>query len=237
MASSDHIYIGSELELFQSATNWKQYFSEVLTPFLGDEVLEVGAGIGGTTAILCQGEQKRWLCLEPDPALCHEIERLIAAGVLPACCETHVGSLTGEVPVHRFDTILYIDVLEHIEDDVAEIERAMARLKPGGHLVVLAPAHTWLFSPFDEAVGHFRRYTRASLLERAPAGLKPVQCRYLDACGTALSLANKLLLRRSSPSVANINFWDRFVVPVSRFVDRLLGYRLGKTVVVVWQRV
>lgn len=63
----------------------------------------------------------------------------------------------------RFDTILYIDVLEHIADDRAELVEAARRLNPGGYLVVLSPAHQWLFTAFDAAIGHVRRYTAKSL--------------------------------------------------------------------------
>ena len=100
----------------------------------------------------------------------------------------------------RFDTILYVDVLEHIEDDRGELAGAAARLRTGGHVVVLAPAHQALYSPFDKAIGHFRRYSHRSLLAAAPSTLQPVAAYYLDAVGMAASLANRLLLRASMPS-------------------------------------
>ena len=68
--------------------------------------------------------------------------------------------------------MLYIDVLEHIEHDLDELARAASHLAPGGHLVVLAPAHQALFSDFDRAIGHYRRYNRAGLQKLAPAGLR-----------------------------------------------------------------
>ena len=66
---TEYTYIGSELELFSHASNWKAYHARLIRPYLGDEVLEVGAGIGATTASLYSGNQKRWVCLEPDLAL------------------------------------------------------------------------------------------------------------------------------------------------------------------------
>ncbi len=229
-------YAGSELELFQAALNWKNYFGRSVRPWLGARVLEVGAGIGGTTEVLCDGAAERWLCLEPDAAQCQRIRQRIDRGELPGCCVALAGTLAALDAGARFDTILYMDVLEHIEDDRGELARAAALLAPGGRLVVLAPAHPWLYTPFDAAIGHYRRYTRQSLLAAAPPALEVLGARYLDAVGTCLSAANRLLLRRSMPSAGNIRFWDRCVVPLSRWVDPLLRYSFGKSVLVVWRK-
>jgi hypothetical protein len=102
--------------------------------------------------------------------------------------------------------------------------------------VVLAPAHEWLRSPLDDAVGHHRRYTRASLTAAVPPALRCERLEYLDSMGMFLSCANRWLLRRSVPSRAQVRFWDRAVVPVSRLVDPLLGRSVGKSVLGIWRR-
>jgi 2-polyprenyl-3-methyl-5-hydroxy-6-metoxy-1,4-benzoquinol methylase len=236
MTAAGFSYEGSELALFADAVRWKRYYARSLSPFLGPAVLEVGAGIGGTTEILCSRPHLRWVCVEPDAALAAELEARIQGGALPPFCECRVGTLSSIREDERFDTVLYIDVLEHIERDRDELARALLRLNPGGHLIVLAPAHAWLWSPFDAAVGHCRRYTRASLLALGPAGARAVRVRHLDAVGLFASLANRLLLRSALPTAAQIRLWDRGMVPLSRVVDPLFGYRVGKTIVVVWQR-
>jgi 2-polyprenyl-3-methyl-5-hydroxy-6-metoxy-1,4-benzoquinol methylase len=76
-------------------------------------------------------------------------------------CEPRYGSTETLGPEERFDTALYIDVLEHIRDDQTEVARVGRHLTPGGHLVVLAPAHQALYTLFDAAIGHFRRYGMA----------------------------------------------------------------------------
>ena len=141
-------------------------------------------------------------------------------------------SLTGQL----FDTIIYIDVLEHIENDSEELNRAASHLRPGGHLIVLSPAHQRLFSPFDAAIGHFRRYDRKMLQAISPAGLRLERMRYLDCAGLILSAANMLLLRQSMPTKAQLGFWDRWIVPVSRVFDKPFRYSLGKTIIAIWER-
>jgi 2-polyprenyl-3-methyl-5-hydroxy-6-metoxy-1,4-benzoquinol methylase len=230
-------YVGSELDLFSAATRWKSYLSDQLQPYLGTEVLEVGAGIGATTRLLCGPNQRRWVGLEPDTSLAGRAVDAVRSGALPRSVEIRSGTLDALTPGETFDTILYVDVLEHIEDDAGELAKAAGHLRPGGFLAVLAPAHQWLFSPFDEAIGHFRRYTRRSLRSVASSSLRLERLRYLDSVGLLASAANRVLLRQSMPTAAQVQLWDRFMVPASRRVDRLIGFSAGKSVLDVWRRI
>ncbi len=231
---SSYIYVGSELELFREARNWKAYYARVIRRYLGNEVLEVGAGIGGTTEILCRAQHQRWLCLEPDGDLILVLKETVAAGKLPSFCQVNQGTLTALSTYEKFDSILYIDVLEHIEDDFSEVQQAAEHLKAGGHLIVLAPAHQWLYSPFDAAIGHYRRYNQRSLAA-LPRHLECVFLGYLDSVGLLASLSNRWL-KRSMPTAKQIQLWDRAMVPVSTRIDPLLGYSIGKSVLGVWRK-
>jgi len=237
MASHDDFtYVGGELGLFAHATNWKRYWSGKFDPFLAGDVLEVGAGIGTNTVLLRPRAKSSWTCLEPDGKLVEELKAVLARTNLEKSCRVVTGTISELPAAEHFDAIIYVDVLEHIPDDHAELARAAEHLRPGGKVVVLSPAHQWLFSEFDKSIGHCRRYSKRTLLAATPATLRPVKCFYLDACGLFLSLANRLLLRQSLPTVKQILVWDRLVVPVSRLVDPLLLFRAGKSIVGVWQR-
>lgn len=236
MSADPYAYVGEELDLFERATTWKQYWARYVARHVRGDVLEVGAGTGNNLGVLTALDRhQRWTSLEPDPSLLAALRTRLAEGGYGEV-ETALGTTTDLEPDRQFDTVLYIDVLEHIEDDAAEVARAAARLRPGGCLVVLGPAHPALFSPFDAAVGHYRRYTARSLRALRPPGLRCLGTWYLDAAGMALSAANRLLLRQSSPTPAQIAAWDRWVVPVSRRLDPLLGHRVGKSVLAVWER-
>ncbi len=233
---TNYTYLGSELELFSRASNWKAYYAHLIRPYLGNEVLEVGAGIGATTGSLCKGEQKRWVCLEPDPRLAHALEQHIAGKRLPECCEVQVGTLSTLGHEEEFDTIIYIDVLEHIEDDKAEARIAADHLREDGTLVVLAPAHQWLFTPFDEALGHYRRYDLSGLSRIIPEDLERMWLGYLDCVGLLASLGNRLVLRSRMPNRRQIALWDGMMVPLSRLLDPLLRYSVGKSVLGIWRK-
>ena len=213
----------------------RAYWSRQIRPFLCGDILEVGAGIGSNTQFLDpDGGTGRWVCLEPDPELHAQLGKTLAETKWRRAYETVCGTLAS-LRGQQFDTIIYIDVLEHIENDREELNQAASHLRPGGHLVVLSPAHQRLFSPFDAAIGHYRRYNRAMLRAIAPAGLRLERMRYLDCAGMMLSAANMLVLRQSMPTHAQLRFWDRWVVPISRVLDRLLLYSVGKTIIAVWR--
>jgi 2-polyprenyl-3-methyl-5-hydroxy-6-metoxy-1,4-benzoquinol methylase len=234
--SSTFIYSGTELDLFATARHWKSYWTQVIDPYLGQHVLELGAGIGANAQALQHRRYARWLSVEPDAAMVELMKQGIAQGRLSPSHEAVCGTSLDLSRDERFDTILYLDVLEHIEDDHAELQRVSGLLQPGGHIVVLAPAHNFLYTPFDKKIGHFRRYGKAMLRAIVPQELRIRRMQYLDSVGMLASLANKLLLRSDSPSPAQVRLWDSVMVRMSRLTDPLTGFRLGKSIVCVLQK-
>lgn len=233
---TEFTYVGSELELFAAVGNWKSYWAKRIRPFVTGDVIEVGAGIGSNTPFLDPGGSKRWVCLEPDPLLLSRLQEGLKQAAHLSRYETACCTLQDFDPDQRFDTIIYIDVLEHIENDREELDIAARRLRPGGRIVVLSPAHQRLFTPFDAAIGHFRRYDRGMLRSISPAGLTLEHLSYLDSAGLAASAANLLFLRQSMPSERQLRFWDNWIVPVSRVLDKLFLYSVGKSIIAVWRR-
>ena len=228
-------YVGEELELFKDAIRWKRYVALQLAPFVAGDVLDVGAGLGENAKHI-RGDIQSWTCLEPDASFVATMQRKIAAGELPSYCRATRGTLATLPTDATFDCIVYLDVLEHIKDDRAELAAAAKRLRPGGRLVVLVPAHQFLYSEFDAAIGHYRRYDRKQLLSVASGNLQVVRARYLDSCGLTLSICNRYLLRKSTPSAANIALWDSLFVRLSKISDIMTGYGLGKSVLAVWRK-
>lgn len=228
-------YEGDELELFQHAVRWKRYVHQQISPYSRGRVLEVGAGIGATTERLLDGRQASWTCLEPDAAMAASLQRRfpgVERGVPVSVVHGTTAALAG---AERFDCILYIDVLEHIEDDEAELRRASALLAPRGAIVAVSPAHQFLSTPFDRRIGHHRRYSRGSLRVATPAALALERAWYLDAAGLLASLGNRMWLSQPLPTLRQVLFWDQRLVPLSRVLDRLLGYQVGKSIVAVWR--
>ena len=230
-------YQGTELESFAHAQRWKAYVRKALHPFLDGDILELGAGIGETTRALRPGSRAlSWTCVEPDPAMAETVEAAASAGAFGDGVSTRCGTQADLPAGQHFDTALYVDVLEHIEDDRGELSGVAERLRAGGRIVVLSPAYPFLYSEFDRAIGHFRRYTKAMLRRLAPPGMRIEAEFYLDGVGMLASLANKAMLRQAQPSLRQVLFWDRVLVPLSRLLDPLTGRRFGRSVVTVWQK-
>jgi SAM-dependent methyltransferase len=226
-------YQGGELEIFADALRWKAYWGASIRPWIGGDVAEVGAGIGANTLLLQNSDVRSWHCVEPDPSL---VSKLLTNVSRLRACSVTTGTLSA-LAGREFDCILYVDVLEHIAADREELAFAASLLRAGGHIIVVAPAHQFLFSEFDAAIGHYRRYNRASLMACAPDNCRLSAMFYLDIIGMFASAANRLLLRQSQPSRQQIQTWDRYMVPLSRLIDPVLQRRLGKTICGVWTRI
>jgi SAM-dependent methyltransferase len=229
-------YVGRELELFAYAIQWKKYWSSVIRAHLRGDVLEAGAGIGTNTPYLKSPQAASWTCLEPDALLAAQMREKFATDAGLRDTRVQIGDTQTIIDRAKFDAILYIDVLEHIPDDKAELERASRLLRRGGNLIVLSPAYSWLYTPFDRAIGHLRRYRKKTLEASAPRDCRLQKMIYLDSAGLLASSGNRLLLKRSMPTLAQILFWDRYLVPVSRVLDRLVFHGFGKSILGIWTK-
>lgn len=236
--AENYQYVGVELDRFAQVTNWKAYIKSEIGNYIKGHVLEVGAGIGGITGILFSGREESWACLEPDNDLFNRLTKSLDN--LPSVNNEFPKAIKGNIdhPAldRKFDTILYIDVLEHIENDVLEVKKASQKLEKEGVLIVLAPAHQWLFSSYDDKVGHFRRYSKNQLIKIRHPGTRLLRLRYLDSVGILASLINKIILGGNIPTRYQLVFWDRCMVPISHLLDSILGHKIGKSVYAIWQK-
>jgi SAM-dependent methyltransferase len=125
------------------------------------------------------------------------------------------------IAARRFDAIVAVNVIEHIQDDVGLVERLAGLLKPGGKLLVYVPACPFAFGTLDAALGHFRRYTPASLsalMQRA--GLTPEWPRYINILGLLGWWWNGRALRRTQVSPSQVAVFER-LIPLVRIEDRI----------------
>jgi hypothetical protein len=221
-------YQGTELELFANVVNWKKYWSALIPVNRSSSALEVGSGIGSNVNFLVSKSNNLSL-LEPDYNFYNEFLVLISESNHKISVMN--GTISQINPGQTFNMIYYIDVLEHIENDSDELIRIARHLTPDGLLFVLVPAHTLLFSAFDKSVGHFRRYNKKSFRNIVPKELIITEMRYLDSLGAVGSFINKIL-GKGNVTLQKVIFWDRYIVPMSKVMDPLLGYRLGKSLVV-----
>jgi len=226
-------YPGRELEAMSFAVNYHDWIVGELAPFLGRRVAEVGAGIGSVSSLLLRHPIEHLAAYEPSANMFPQLAARLAGEKRARAVNAFFGA---EPPAEPFDSVAYINVLEHIEDDGGELARAFAALRPGGHLLVFVPALAWLYSDFDRRIGHARRYSRAGLrgVARA-AGFEVATDRYFDAAGVLPWLVNFVLLRRGLGS-GGVALYDRLVVPPMRRIEGWIPPPIGKNLLLVARR-
>ena len=211
--------LDNSLEATRLARRYNEWVYGRARPYLGRRVLDFGAGIGTFTA-LAAADARRVVALEPDPRYARIVHDALAAnpGVAVVCSTIEEFRATEPEP---FDSVICFNVLEHVEDDVSAMRVARDLVVPGGHVLVLAPAHPFLFSDVDGALGHVRRYRRARLLRVfGEAGLDVTRVRYVNPVG-ALGWFVTFRLRRAQQWPRRQNRAFDCLVPALRILDRL----------------
>ena len=229
-------YPGQELILFENATNWRKYFCGFIRPFLHGKILECGAGLGSICKVLNIENTSEWILLEPDTKMAGELKNKLLNKKLPPNCKIIEGTTSVFENKPQFDTILYIDVLEHIENDRLEMQMASSLLNERGKLIILSPAFPSLYSKFDNAIGHYKRYTKKELDALIPESMECLFIHYLDSVGFFASLSNKKILKQDYPTKRQLNYWDKYMIPVSKFTDRVFNYSFGKSILGIWEK-
>ena len=223
-------YPGAELDNFDKATIWRKYIFFQIKKFIKGNVLEVGAGIGSFT-----NNYKNL----PNKITLSEIDQENLSLIKKKFKDANInftGDLTKNIK-RNFDTIMYLNVLEHIEDDTKEINEAFQKLNPGGFLVILVPADNNVCSEFNKAIGHFRRYEIKYFRNLKVHNSKLIKLNFLDSAGYFLYYINKIFFKKEVyPSKLKIYIWDKFFTPITFILDKILFYKFGKNILYVIQK-
>jgi SAM-dependent methyltransferase len=228
------------LESLRDAVRYRRWLAGLALPHLGDHPIEIGSGNGSYAA---EWAPRLWrlTATEAHP------ERLVAlkerfadaahVSVRPLSLPLDAEDLSLDATDGRrggYSAAVAINVLEHIEDDVAALRSMAGLVRPGGAVVLLVPAFPALMSHFDRAVGHVRRYTRASLgqaLERA--GLARAELRYVNPIGVLSWFLAVRTLRMTPNNGPLVRLFDRFAVPPQRRLERHVRPPFGQSVFAV----
>jgi glycosyltransferase involved in cell wall biosynthesis/ubiquinone/menaquinone biosynthesis C-methylase UbiE len=220
-------------DLDQPTSNYAEWIVDLMRPHLGKSVLEIGAGHGSITERLANGDHV-----------------VIASDRSPRCVERlrerfgdrdDIEVIEGDTRVaaagRHIDSVVLVNVLEHIHDDVQALRDLHEAVAAGGSVVVFAPALPSLYGAFDQRVGHFRRYTRSTLATALSRAGFDVPCaEYVNAPGR---FAWWLIVRQlgASPTHGRLaDFYDRTVVPLTRRIEAAAPPRFGQSVLAVGRK-
>ncbi len=226
-ALSRDIYLAKDkdiLDAFASAPNFNRWMADTIRPYIGRNVLEIGAGMGNLTRQLLPG-RKRYVATDID----HEhLDRL--SNRLSHRPRLEIAELNAAIPENhepyrgQMDTVICLNVLEHIEDDLEALRNIRSMLQDGGRAVILVPCGQSIFNSLDEELGHFRRYSEDQLRERMTAAGFDVETilRFNRASRPGWWLNGTVLKRRTISRLQLRNF-DRLVWLLRR-VDAYLPW-------------
>ena len=219
---------GRTLEMFSGTPQLNAWMISKFRDRVRGTVLEIGSGIGNLSGLLRERADELVVTDVED----HYVEALSQRFAGDPRVSAALYNLDEEPPAEvsrlRYDAIVAVNVLEHVADDVRAVRRLVELLKPGGHLLIYVPAMPFLFGSLDEALGHYRRYTRASLRRLlTSAGLEVPEPRYMNVLGTAGWFLQGRILRKRTLAESQVHLFER-LVPLCRQEDRFrLPFGLG----------
>jgi glycosyltransferase involved in cell wall biosynthesis len=222
---SDDVYkkdeFGSQiLARLARAPRFNAWMAELVRPHCGQEVLEIGSGVGNLTQALVP--RRRYVASDVNPLYLETLRALAKDRPylsVSYCDVTEAGSFPAD---GGFDTVICLNVVEHVEGDRQALANIRAALGPSGKAVVLVPQGPWNFGTLDEVLGHRRRYTREALARlAAEGGFEVVEMREFNRFGTLAWLLNGKLLRRRRFGLGQVKLLN-LLTPLLRRLDRFL---------------
>jgi SAM-dependent methyltransferase len=235
------VYEGRDLESMSFARNYHAWILELFEPYLGSRLVEVGAGTGSFSELLLARGPQSLSLVEPSAMydqLVQNVARLPQTERVRAYNDTFAQVAERVREETRPDSIIYVNVLEHVADDEEELALVHGALGMGGRAFVFVPALPWLYGSFDEMVGHRRRYARRELEAKVVrAGFRVLKSVYFDSAGVLPWWMKYRLLRSRRMEPGAVRFYDSFVVPVLKRIETLAPPPVGKNLLLVAEKI
>ena len=224
--ADDELAVG--LEVIGEAANYIEWIAAMCDPYLGGRVLEIGAGHGDLSQRFAVGREL--MATDASERCVRVLEERFAGSPSVSVRRLEAGAEPLEGAVVPFDSAVMVNVLEHIEDDAAVLAWVHSVLRPGGAVVLYVPALEALYSRFDRMIGHWRRYSKASLAAVVEsAGFEVVDLRYANSLGAVAWFVFCRLLGQRTSRTWVVQAWDRLAVPVLRRAERVVRPPFGSS--------
>jgi SAM-dependent methyltransferase len=229
-------YLLEDQERMSKARNYLAWQARLILPELGQRVVEVGCGIGNFTTYLLDLEAIIAVDVQPD-CVEHLQQRYPSGKNLNAfVCGPDLPSFADLAKFHP-DSCVCLNVLEHIEDDRKALQAMASILEPGGVIVLFVPAFQALYGPMDKNLGHYRRYRRESMKELAgAAGLRVRKVHYVNLAGFFGWWLSGRILRRTALADAQVELFDRFIIPLTSRLESLIRAPFGQSLLAVFEK-
>lgn len=233
---TDFEYESKDLEAMSFAPKYHAWILSKFKKFLGKRVAEIGAGSGNFSLLLMREPIEKLVAIEPSGNVYLELRAKISGDARVVSHNAFFPDVSAWYSGY-FDSIIYVDVLEHIENEIEELSCVHRSLRQGGHVCIFVPALSWLYSDHDKSIGHFRRYHKKQLLALLKkAGFEIVNVRYFDIIGIiSWLIVYKFLKKKLNPN--SIGLYDKYIVPVSRILESFIPPPIGKNLIIIGKKV
>ena len=227
-------YFPSEvLEDLGHVPNYNKWILEQFSGLLKGHAVEIGAGLGTISEAL-RPHVDRLDLIEPSPALAARLRKKFEGDSDCRIVENSIEAWLETSSQNAFDCVVMVNVLEHIEDDLAASKGIHSAIKPGGKFLVFVPALPFLFSKLDEEFGHFRRYTRRTLATCVEkGGFRIEKLRYFDVSGVFPWWLLNTVMGKTPFHQPSLTFYDRVIVPPTKLFESVISPPLGKNLVLI----
>jgi 2-polyprenyl-3-methyl-5-hydroxy-6-metoxy-1,4-benzoquinol methylase len=230
-------YAADDLQTMQEARRYTEHVFGLVREFVGSRALEIGAGIGTMTSRLVEVADVV-LGIEPNPNCAKHIQGLMGQHPRFTLRVCHFEECDlGELAAREFDSVLCVNVLEHIADDVSALKAFKEILVPGGRVIVFVPAVQAAYGPLDAELGHHRRYSKRTLRAAfTEAGLELVRLRYTNPIGLAGWIYNAHISKSTKHSAQQVKLFETLVAPWALPIERLVPPPIGLSLVAVGRK-
>jgi SAM-dependent methyltransferase len=230
---NEAVYEGRDLEAMFFARNYHRWIIDQFRPFIGKIAAEVGGGSGNFSEILLEtGLISELTIIEPSTEMYQRLKIKMANHRDVKTVQAFLAD-TAHRYHEYFDTLFYVNVLEHVENDEKELRLIRGCLRSGGYLCLFVPALSWLYSDFDRDIGHFRRYHKSALKDLLQNnGFELAELKYMDMAGVFGWYVFYRLLGKKMKA-GEVKFYDKYFVPVMKTAEKLITPPFGKNLLAI----
>jgi SAM-dependent methyltransferase len=233
--SPSFVYASNELDSLVGASNYYRGILDYFRPYLGKRILEIGAGIGTFSSLLLEAYPSHLLLFEPSRNLLPRLRDRFSLDRRVTVIED--SSFEGVAQSAEVDSIVLVNVLEHIQEDEATLRRLHSALTVGGAVLLFVPALPLLYGTLDKEFGHYRRYMKHDLVTKLQrAGFELAMVRYVNMLGVLTWYLAGKVLRKRTLKPQDVRLYDKLVVPWMSMLERHWDTPIGQSLICIGRK-
>lgn len=228
------------LEIFGKATHFNHWLYKSFSSYCKGNIIEIGSGTGNISRLLLRQGNAITLS-DINPLYCQKLSATFEhEATLQGVYQFDLSDSDFEKKypqlLNQFDTIVGLNVVEHIKDEQMVIRNATKLLRYKGRIIILVPAHQGLYNSFDQSLGHYRRYTRKKLVHLLESeGLELIRSKYFNVAGIAGWWFFGSILKRQVIPALSLRIFD-LMVPLVKMLDWISFRKIGLSLVAIAEK-